>query len=91
MQWMGSERGHCRPSRAEIQEYRQGSFHALETDQYAINIGGVRRKGSAILQTEPLHSMGKTLKAAHLGSIFINKALSQLPDDNGTETLTMES
>lgn len=66
-------------------KYKQGSFHALETDQYAINISGVRRKGSAILQTEPLHSMGKTLKAAHLGSICINKALTQLADDNGTE------
>ena len=44
------ERGNWRPSRAE----RQGSFHALETDQNAINISGARRKGSAILQTEPL-------------------------------------
>jgi len=64
---------------------RQGSFHTLETDQDAINISGVRRKGSAILQTEPFHSMGKTLKSAHLGSICINKALTQLADDNGTE------
>ena len=70
---------------------RQGYFHALETDQDAINISGVRRKGSAILQTEPFHSMGKTLKAAHLGSICINKALTQLADDNGTATLAMES
>jgi hypothetical protein len=29
--------------------------------------------------------MGKTLKAAHLGSICINKALTQLADDHGTE------
>jgi hypothetical protein len=55
---------------------RLGSFYTLETDQDDINISGVRHKGSAILKTEPFHSMVKNLKTAHLDSICINKTLS---------------
>ena len=40
---------------------------------------------STILQTETFHSMDKTLKTVHVGSICINKTLTQLADDNGTE------
>ena len=39
-----------------------------------------------LLKTEPYYTMGLTLKTANLGTIVINKVVTQFAEDNGAET-----
>ena len=39
-----------------------------------------------LLKTEPYYTMVLTLKTANLGTIVINKVVTQLAEDNGAET-----